>query len=92
MPEPEYLNARSLTRLGTSVTGLRLRRGFTQAALAREVGVSRQWLNALENGRTEGLEVGRLMRLLDALDASLAIRDEGEVSEPEDRQRRAGRD
>lgn len=38
--------------------------------------MSRQWVVALENARTDGLEVGRLMRLLDALDASLIIRDD----------------
>lgn len=77
MSDPTYLNARSVTRLGTAVTGLRKRRGYTQAELARRADVSRQWLVALENGRTEGLEVGRLMRLLETLDASLVIRDEG---------------
>ena len=77
MTEPEFLNARSLTRLGTAVAGLRRRRGYTQAGLAQQAGVSRQWINAVENGRTDGLEVGRLIRLLDVLDASLAIRDEG---------------
>lgn len=73
---PHLLNARSLTRLGTAVAGLRKQRGLTQNELAIAAGVSRQWLNALENGRTPGLEVGRLMRLLDTLDASLMIRDE----------------
>ena len=81
MSGPTYLNARSVTRLGTAVTGLRKRRGYTQAELARRADVSRQWLVALENGRTEGLEVGRLMRLLETLDASLVIRDEGDQPE-----------
>lgn len=75
--EPPLLNARSLPRLGTAVAGMRKSRGMTQAELARAAGVSRQWLNGLENGRVPGLEVGRLMRLLDTLDASLMIRDEG---------------
>jgi HTH-type transcriptional regulator/antitoxin HipB len=70
------LNARSLARLGDAVAGLRKKRELTQRDLARDAKVSRQWLNALENGRTSGLEVGRLMRLLDTLDASLMIRDE----------------
>lgn len=59
------------------MTGLRKKRGLTQAQLAHRAGVSRQWLNALENGRTRGLEVARLMACLDALDASLMIRDDG---------------
>lgn len=70
------LNARSLPRLGTAIAGLRRRRGLTQAELARAAGVSRQWLSSVENGRTPGAEVALLMRLLDALDASLVIRDE----------------
>ncbi len=74
--EGVLLNARSLPRLGSAVTGLRKRRGLTQGQLAELAGVSRQWLNGLENGRTAGLEVGKLMMLLDALDANLMIRDE----------------
>ena len=70
------LNARSLPRLGTVVKRLRLDRGLSQAQLAEEAGVSRQWLINLEQGRTEGLQVGLLMRVLDVLDASLTVRDE----------------
>jgi transcriptional regulator with XRE-family HTH domain len=70
------LNARSLTRLGTAVRSLRLDRGLSQADLALAAGVSRQWIINLEQGNTEGLEVGRLMRVLDQLDASLTIRDD----------------
>ncbi|MEU4365225.1 helix-turn-helix domain-containing protein [Promicromonospora sp. NPDC023987] len=75
----QVLNARSLTRLGTAVRRLRLDRGLSQAALAEAADVSRQWIISLEQGRTEGLEIGRLMRVLDALDASLAIRDDQEA-------------
>lgn len=75
-PDAPLLNARSLPRLGTAVRTLRRRRGWTQAQLAQAAHVSRQWVVALENARTDGLEVGRLMRLLDALDASLIIRDD----------------
>lgn len=73
-PDLGLLNARSLTKLGSAVRTVRRRRGWSQAELARHADVSRQWVVALENGRTEGLEVGRLMRLLDSLDASLMIR------------------
>lgn len=72
------LNARSLTRLGTAVRSLRLDRGLSQVRLAQTARVSRQWIINLEQGRTEGLEVGRLMRVLDELDASLVIRDDRE--------------
>ncbi|MCL3860882.1 helix-turn-helix domain-containing protein [Actinotalea sp. K2] len=72
------LNARSLSKLGTAARTLRRRRGWSQAELAQVARVSRQWVVALEKGQTEGLEVGRLMRVLDALDASLMIRDDTE--------------
>lgn len=72
----EVFNARSLTRLGTTVRSLRLDRGLSQADLAKAAEVSRQWIINLEQGNTEGLEVGRLMRVLDQLDASLTIRDD----------------
>ena len=75
---PRTINARSLPRLGNAVAGLRRARGLTQSELAEAAGVSRQWLSGLENGRIEGLEVGRLMRLLDTLNASLLIRDDGD--------------
>ncbi|KGM13420.1 helix-turn-helix domain-containing protein [Cellulomonas bogoriensis] len=81
-PDATLLNARSLTKLGTAVKALRLRRGWTQAELAEKAQVSRQWLVALEGSRTRGLEVGRLMRTLDALDASLMIRDDAPEDAP----------
>ncbi|WP_240930367.1 helix-turn-helix transcriptional regulator [Isoptericola sp. BMS4] len=76
--DAHVLNARSLPRLGAAVRRLRLDHRLTQAELARAAGVSRQWLVGLERGQTPGLEVGRLMRVLDALDASLAIRDDSQ--------------
>lgn len=73
---PAFINARSLPKLGTAVRTLRRRRGWSQAQLADHADVSRQWVIALEKGRTEGIEVGRVMRVLDALDASLMVRDD----------------
>ncbi|MFJ3408034.1 helix-turn-helix transcriptional regulator [Promicromonospora sp. NPDC090134] len=78
MTADQVLNARSLTRLAAVARRLRLERGLSQADLAGAAGVSRQWIINLEQGRTEGLEVGRLMRVLDELDASLAVRDDRE--------------
>lgn len=76
----ELLNSRSLPKLGTAVRTLRQRRQWSQAELSAKADVSRQWIIALENGRTEGMEIGRLMRVLDALDASLMVRDD--LAEP----------
>lgn len=70
------INARSLARLGLAVRMLRQRREWSQAELAAKAHVSRQWIIALEAGQTEGMEIGRLMRVLDALDASLMVRDD----------------
>ena len=70
---PADLNARSLPKLGTAVRALRLHRGLTQAELAAAAGVSRQWVVNVEAGRTKGIEVGRLMRLLDTLHGSLYV-------------------
>lgn len=78
MQEAPLINARSLTRLAQAIRSLRKRRGLTQAELARSAGVSRQWLSGLENGGTHGLEVGLLMQVLDVMDASLMIRDDGD--------------
>ena len=70
------INARSLAKLGLAVRTLRQRRTWSQAELAAKAQVSRQWIIALEGGQTEGMEIGRLMRVLDALDASLMLRDD----------------
>ena len=77
---PAELNSRSLPKLGNSVRGLRQHRGLTQAELAAAAGVSRQWVVNVEAGRTRGIEVGRLMKLLDALHGSLFIH----VDSPDD--------
>ena len=71
-------NARTLPMLGRAVTALRRYRGLTQAELADRAGVSRAWVVNVEKGRTFGLEVGRLMRVLDELDAGLAVVDHAE--------------
>lgn len=76
MDNESIINARSLPKLATAVKTLRTRRGISQAALARAAGVSRQWIITIEQGRTNGLEIGLLMRVLDALDASLTVRDD----------------
>lgn len=76
MPNERVYNARSLTRMGTALTGLRRARGLTQAEAAKQAGVSRQWLVAAEGGKTEGLELGRLMAVLDSLGATLLVRDD----------------
>lgn len=74
--QSEFLNARSLLLMGRAIVAMRRRRGWTQAELAKQAGVSRPWLSELEHGRTFGVELGRVMRVLDALDASLYVHDD----------------
>ncbi|GMA30414.1 hypothetical protein GCM10025875_04060 [Litorihabitans aurantiacus] len=77
--EAHRYNARSPMRLGRSLIALRRSRGLTQADLAARARVSRQWLITAERGENDRLEVGRLMQVLDALDATLTIEDAGQV-------------
>lgn len=70
-------NARSLTLLGDALVAMRTRRGLSQSEAARRAGVSRQWLNAAESAKTQGLDVGKLLSLLDFYEARLQIVDDG---------------
>jgi HTH-type transcriptional regulator/antitoxin HipB len=51
---------------GAAVKDARLRRGLTQAELADQIGVSRQWVIALERGKSTA-ELGAALRTLSAL-------------------------
>ncbi|NKY10226.1 helix-turn-helix domain-containing protein [Cellulomonas hominis] len=72
----DVITARTLPQLGLTIRRLRDRRGLSQVELAERAGVSRQWVIAVEQGQKKGLEVGLIMRVLDALDASLTVRDD----------------
>ena len=56
--------------LGAAIRDRRRRRGWSQRELAEKVGVSRQWVNEAEKGKTR-TEVGLVLRALDALDVTL---------------------
>jgi HTH-type transcriptional regulator / antitoxin HipB len=66
--------ARSARDLGAFVRRARRARGLTQAQLADELGISRQYLSELENG-VENLYVTRLFEVLDELGASMQLQD-----------------
>lgn len=70
------LPARSLPRLGAAIKALRLDRDMTQAELAEAADVSRRWVGEVEAGSRAGVELARVLRVLDALDASLMVRDD----------------
>ena len=76
MSDAPLLNARSLPRLGSAVRRLRHDRGLTQAELAAAAGVTRQWISGIEQGRIAGAELALVLRTLDALDATLVVRDD----------------
>ena len=61
---------RNTNDLGDVIRRERRRRGLTQAALAQSIGVSRQWLLAVEKGKP-GAEVERVLRLLAVLGVPL---------------------
>jgi predicted transcriptional regulator/transcriptional regulator with XRE-family HTH domain len=61
---------RTVPRYGARVRALRLRAGLTQAALARQLGVSASYLNLIERDRRP-LPAELLLRLAQALDVDL---------------------
>lgn len=73
MEDVKRYNVRSLPRLARAVKARRLELGMTQSELALAADVSRKWISVLENGGVDGLELARVMRVLDALDALLIL-------------------
>ncbi|MEO6886219.1 MAG: helix-turn-helix domain-containing protein [Jatrophihabitantaceae bacterium] len=53
------------------IRGQRQDRGWSQAHLAELSGVSRQWLVDLERGRHDRAELGKVLKLFDALGVDL---------------------
>lgn len=52
--------------LGATIRDRRAQLGLDQATLAKRIGVSRQWVIAIEQGRSRA-ELGLVLRALDAL-------------------------
>ncbi|NKY21715.1 helix-turn-helix domain-containing protein [Cellulomonas denverensis] len=80
MTHARLLPARSLPLLGEAIKTLRREQGLTQAELARAADVSRRWVGEVEAGTRTGAELARALRVLDALGASLMIRDDRDGS------------
>lgn len=70
------------TKLGSAVRDARTRRQWSQHELASRAGVSRSWLAKLEAGH-RGAELEQILRLLAALDMSLAIKDDANPNQAE---------
>jgi HTH-type transcriptional regulator/antitoxin HipB len=68
------MRIRTPLELGAFLRDLRKKRGLDQGSLAREVGVSRQWIVALEKGKP-GAPIGLVFRTLNALGISFDFRD-----------------
>jgi HTH-type transcriptional regulator/antitoxin HipB len=66
---------RSPKELGAAVRARRKTLGLDQAAVADRVGVSRQWIGSLEQGKA-GAELGLVLRTLKALDIPLSLGDD----------------
>ena len=60
-----------------------MERRLTQAELAREVGISRETLNLLENGRLPDLGVRKVFSLMDKLGLDVAIQAAGQPRRPD---------
>jgi len=63
---------RTVKDLGAVVKARRKALGFDQATLAAKVGVTRQWIGALEQGKA-GAEVALVLRTLVTLDMPLSV-------------------
>jgi HTH-type transcriptional regulator/antitoxin HipB len=62
----------SMRDLVATARGRRQDLGLTQVELAAKAGVSREWINAFEGGKTT-VELGLVLRVLDALGLCLDI-------------------
>lgn len=67
---PSSLLASTPAGVGAILRELRVARKLTQAQLAERAGVSRAWLIRAEDG-APGIELGRLLQVLRALDVEL---------------------
>lgn len=66
------MNVQSVRELAAVVRKLRRDKGWTQATLAKEAGVGREWIIHLEKGRTT-VELGLVIGTLKALGVGIQI-------------------
>src|SRR5688572_21489396 len=69
------ITVRTSRALGAVVKARRLELGWSQAKLAEELRVQRQWVIRLESG-TEGAEIGTVLKALVALGLSITVGNE----------------
>jgi HTH-type transcriptional regulator/antitoxin HipB len=63
---------RTPSDLGTAIRSRRKELGLDQAALAKSIGASRQWVIGVERGRARA-ELGLVLRALDVLGIPLSV-------------------
>lgn len=80
-PQPEWAAVVTSADLGMFLSRLRVRRGWTQAELAVQLGIPRRYLHELEAGK-EILAYTRLFSLLRTLGGEITI---SETAIPEDK-------
>jgi len=66
------MHIRTALELGAFLRDLRRKRGIDQGTLARQVGVSRQWIVAIEKGKPRA-PIGLVLRTLNTLGVSLDV-------------------
>ncbi len=71
MTQAVRYNVRSLTRLSRAAKARRLELDMSQQELADLADVSRKWVSNFEKADVEGLELTRVLRVLDALEFTL---------------------
>lgn len=67
------MNIRSPLEIGLIIRERRKKLGINQAELARQIGVGRQWIIAVERGKSRA-ELGLVLRALSALELTLEIK------------------
>ncbi len=73
----------SALELGEIIRSTRTAHGLTQAQLAQDAGVGRQWLVAVEAGQRPGAPMDMVLRLLSRLEIMLVLVPVGAGDEPE---------
>ena len=77
------MRIKTATDLGLSIREQRRKLGLDQQTLAARVGVSRQWIVAVERGKPRA-EIGLVLRTLMALGLQLDLSDGKTSSDPTD--------
>jgi transcriptional regulator with XRE-family HTH domain len=67
----------TLSEIGTEIARVRRAAGLSQTDLARASALSRQTISALERGAVPDLGVKKLLRVLEALDLDVVVRQAG---------------